>query len=159
MPYLPPELLVFFTSMLPIVELRGAIPLGLLLHLPIEGAFFWAEIGNMIPIFFILKLLGPVSDFLIKHSKFFEKFFHKLFTLTREKHGHKMQKWGAASILILTSIPLPGTGAWTGALLAFLFDIPFWKAVILILIGNLIAGLLICFGFGSAIEVAKLFVK
>ncbi len=159
MNFLPPEALVFLTSMLPIVELRGGIPLGLLLNLPIEAAFVWAQLGNLFPIFFILKLLGPVSDFLIKHFKFFEKFFHKLFTLTRQKHSQKFEEWGAVFLVTFIAIPLPGTGAWTGALLAFLFNIPYWRAILLILLGNLGAGILISLGVGSAVEVAKMFIN
>ncbi len=152
---IPPALLIFGLSMLPIVELRGAIPLGVLMKMPIESAFFWAELGNIIIVLLILKLLGPTSEFLIRHSKFFQNFFTKLFAFTRKKHSRKFEKFGTALIVLLTATPLPGTGAWTGALLAFLFDINYFRAVGLIFIGNIVAGMLISFGIGGTLEIFK----
>ena len=149
---LPRELLVFLASMLPVGELRAAIPLGLFLGMSSEAAFFWAELGNILIIMLILKMLGPISGFLMQHSKWFNKIFTKLFHHTRNKHTHRFEKMGAPLILVLAAIPLPGTGGWTGALLAFLFDLPFWKSVLLILIGNLIAGILILLGIGGGLE-------
>ncbi len=154
---IPHEIIVAFVAMLPVVELRGAIPLGLYLGLSPVSTFIWAEIGNMIPLFFILAWLGPVSAYLMKHSKFFHKFFTKIFDTTRQKHSKRFEKMGEIFILILTCIPLPGTGAWTGALLAFLFDVPYWRAILILFIGNIVAGLIISFGFGGALEILKYF--
>lgn len=159
MPALPRELLVFLAAMMPIGELRAAIPLGLFLGMPSEAAFFWAELGNILIILPILKLLGPISTWLMQHSKWFDKIFTKLFHHTRAKHSQKMEKMGEVFIVILTAIPLPGTGAWTGALLAFLFDVPFWRAVLLILAGNILCGILVLLGVGGAMEFIKIFVK
>jgi len=159
MPILPRELLVFLASMMPIGELRAAIPLGLFLGMPAEAAFFWAQLGNILIIMLILKILGPTSAWLMKHSKWCEKFFAKLFHHTRTKHREKFEKMGSWFIVLLTAIPLPGTGGWTGALLAFLFDLPYWKSIGLIFIGNIIAGLLVTFGVGGAMEFVKLFTK
>ena len=154
---LPPALIVFLMSMLPVGELRAAIPVGLFLGMPAEAAFFWAELGNMIPIFFILKLLGPTSTWLMKHSVFFNKLLTKLFHSTREKHSKKFERIGSLMIVLLEAIPLPGTGGWTGAVIAFLFDVPYWKAIGLIFIGNVIAGILVTAGVGGAMEFIKLF--
>lgn len=159
MPTLPHELLVFLVSMLPVGELRAAIPLGLFFGMSPEAAFFWAELGNILIIMLVLKMLGSVSTWLMKHSKWCDKFFTKLFHHTRTKHGQKFDKTGAILILILAAIPLPGTGGWTGALIAFLFDIPYWKSIGLIFIGNLICGVLVTVGFGSAMEFIKFFAK
>lgn len=152
---IPKELIVVGVSMLPIAELRGAIPVGLFLGMPIEAAFFWAELGNMIPLFFILKLLGPISKWLMAHSKFFHHLFTKIFEKTRSKHSKKFEELGAIFLATFVAIPLPGTGAWTGALIAFLFDIPYWRALLILFIGNLGAGLLISFGIGGAMEIIK----
>ena len=154
---IPPELLVFGVSMLPIFELRGAIPLGMLLGMSKEAAFFWAEIGNIIPVFFLLKLLGPISKWLMEHFKFFNRIFTKIFTHTREKHSKTFTKFGPVFLIALTAIPLPGTGAWTGVLITFLFDMPYWRSILLILIGNIIAGILVSFGFGAGLELIKMF--
>jgi len=159
MPPIPKELIVFLTSMLPVGELRAAIPLGLFLGISPEGSFFWAELGNILMIMLILKILGPISTFLMKHSKWCEKIFTKLFHHTRTKHSQKFEKMGSAFIILMTALPIPGTGGWTGALIAFLFDLPYWQSVGLILVGNILCGILVTFGFGSAMEFIKMFSK
>lgn len=158
MPQLPREILVFLASMMPIGELRAGIPLGLLLGMPAESVFFWAELGNILIILLVLKALGPMSGWLMKHSAWCNRFFEKLFHHTRKKHSERFEKMGAVFIVLLVAIPLPGTGAWTGALLAFLFDLPYWKSIGLIFIGNIIAGILITLGFGGAMEFIKIFI-
>lgn len=127
--------------------------------MPAESVFFWAELGNILIILLLLKAFGPVSGWLMKHSVWCKRFFEKLFNHTRKKHSEKFEKMGAVFIVMLVAIPLPGTGAWTGALLAFLFDLPYWKSIGLILIGNIIAGILITLGFGGAMEFTKIFIK
>ena len=153
-----PALIVFFASMFPLGELRAGIPLGMYLGMPIESAFFWGELGNFVVVILILKLLGPVSAWLMKHSAWFNRFLTKLFHLTREKHTRAYKKYGPYLVAALVAIPFPGTGGWTGALLAFLFDMPFWKSILLITFGNLIAGTLVALGFGGAMEFIK-FIK
>jgi uncharacterized membrane protein len=147
-----PELTVFFSAMLPITELRGAIPLGFLLGLPAEAAFLWAYIGNLIPCFFILWALGPISQFLMRHSKFFDKFFTKLYERTHDKHKDALEKYGPIFLIIFVAIPLPGSGGWTGSLVAFLFGISYWKAMSLIAIGIAIAGMIITLGVTGVIS-------
>jgi len=142
--FLPVELIILLVSALPIVELRGAIPFALgVYNLSPLSAFFWSIIGNIIPVIFILPLLGIVSNFLSKHSKFFKKFFIWLFERTRKKHNHKFELWGSLMLVLFVAIPLPMTGAWTGALAAFVFGIPFRKALPLIFLGIIIAGVIV----------------
>ncbi|MFC1655617.1 COG2426 family protein [Patescibacteria group bacterium] len=143
---MPPEIIVFFSSMLPIIELRGSIPVGFAMGMPAEAVFLWAYIGNIIPCFFILWLLGPVSRFLMRHSKFFNKFFTKLFEKTQHKHKDALEKYGPILLIVFVAIPLPGSGGWTGSLVAFLFGIKYWKAMGLIAIGLAIAGIVITLG-------------
>ncbi|MCK4525039.1 MAG: small multi-drug export protein [Candidatus Andersenbacteria bacterium] len=140
----PPELATFIISMLPISELRGAIPVAIgVYHLnPIE-AYFLAVIGNIIPVVFILKYLEPVSEYLMAKSKFSNKFFTYLFEHTRRKHNGKFEKWGALALITFVAIPLPVTGGWSGALAAFVFGIPFKKALPLIFLGVMIAGVIV----------------
>ncbi|MBN1494136.1 small multi-drug export protein [Candidatus Peregrinibacteria bacterium] len=150
---MPGYLIVFLTAMVPIIELRGAIPLGFAMGLPPETIFLWAFIGNLLPCFFILLFLDPVSIFLMKHSRFFNKFFTKLFNNTRTKHHSSIQKWGTPFLIIFVSIPLPGTGAWTGCLLAFLFGIKFWKAIACCALGIAIADLLVTLSLAGILSI------
>lgn len=152
---IPKELIVLASAMLPFSELNGAIPLGVFLGLPIEAAFFWAEVGNIIPIMLILKLFGPISTWLMKHSVFFKRFFTKIFDTTRQKHSQKIDKLGAVFLAGFIAIPLPGAGAWTASLIAFLFNFPYWRAVGIIFIGNICAGILVSLGIGGALEIIK----
>ncbi|MEA2098092.1 MAG: small multi-drug export protein [Patescibacteria group bacterium] len=139
-----PELATLIISMLPISELRGAIPLAIgVYHLnPIE-TYFLAIIGNIIPVVFILKFIDPISKFLMSKSKFFNKFFTHLFERTRKKHNDKFEKWGALALITFVAIPLPITGGWSGALAAFVFGIPFKRALPLIFFGIMIAGVIV----------------
>lgn len=149
---IPPELIVFFSSMLPVTELRGSIPLGFLLGLPPEAIFFWAIVGNFIPVLVFVWVLGPVTQILMKYSKWFNNFFNKLFIKTREKHKITLDRYGAIFLIIFVAIPLPGSGGWTGSLIAFLFGIPYFKAVGYILAGLLLAGTIITFGITGVIS-------
>lgn len=109
---------------------------------PIE-AYCIAIIGNMVPVVFILKYINPISKYLMSRSKFFNKFFTFLFERTRRKHSEKFEKWGALALITFVAIPLPVTGGWSGALAAFVFGIPFKKALPLISLGIVIAGIIV----------------
>lgn len=130
-------------SMIPIIELRGAIPAAKYWGAGLPTTFFWAVLGNMLPIPFILLLLGPVSDWLRRRSEIMDRFFTWLFARTRRKHGKSFARWRDAALCIFVAIPLPGTGAWTGALAAFVFDVPFSHALPVIFLGVLIAGVVV----------------
>ena len=140
----PPELATFIISMLPVSELRGAIPLAIGVYNlnPVE-TYFIAVIGNIIPVIFILKYIDSVSKYLMSRSKFFNKFFTYLFEHTRKKHNGKFEKWGALALITFVAIPLPITGGWSGAIAAFVFGIPFKKALPLISFGIMIAGVIV----------------
>ena len=150
---MPRELIVFFTAAVPIIELRGAIPLGFAMGLPAEATFLWAFLGNMFPCFFILWLLDPVSKFLMKHSAFFNKNLTKLFENTRTKHKSSVEKWGAPFLITFVAIPLPGTGAWTGCLLSFLFGMKYWKGLICNALGVVIADLLVTLSLAGILAI------
>ena len=138
---IPIWLRAFLIAMIPILELRGAIPLA---HntwgMSLPQAYMWAVIGNMIPIPFVLLFLEPVSEWLRKRSAHIDRFFTWLFERTRRKHSKTFEKWRDVALCIFVGIPLPGTGAWSGALAAFVFDVPFWPALIAIFGGVLLAG-------------------
>jgi uncharacterized membrane protein len=129
--------------MLPIIELRGALPLAInVIGIPWPKAFVVAFIGNMIPVPLILWLLKPAVGILSK-IKPFGKFFNWLFDRTRKKGNRLIEKYEEIGLLAFVAIPLPGTGAWTGALIAFLFGLEFKKSLLVISIGVFIAGVIV----------------
>ena len=137
------ELCVFFCSMIPIIELRGAIPLGAGLGLPWWQSFFLSVVGNMLPVPIILLFVKKVLAFMAA-SKI--KFFNKVATFVyakAEKNRAKIEKYSFWGVAIFVGIPLPMTGAWTGTLVASIIDMKFWKAVLSALIGVLGAGVII----------------
>lgn len=129
-------------SMVPIVELRGGIPLGVAQGLPYHIAVIAAIIGNMIPVPFIILFIRRIFMFLRKNFPFMNGLIDKF-----EKKAHlkgktvkKYQFWG---LVIFVGIPLPGTGAWTGALVAAFLDMRLKDCILPIFIGVLIAAVLI----------------
>jgi len=138
-----PELAVFITSMLPIIELRGALPMAInLFKIPWFKAFLISYIGNLVPVPLILWLLKPIVK-LISKIPIFDRFFKWLFERTRRKGDKVITKYEEIGLLAFVAIPLPGTGAWTGALIAFLFGLDFKKSLLVISLGVLIAGVIV----------------
>ncbi len=134
------ELCVFFCSMIPIIELRGAIPMGAILGLPWWQSYLLSVLGNMLPIPFILLFIKAVLKWMT-NSKI--KFFNKLAGwLNRkvEKNRDKIAKYSFWGVCFFVAIPLPVTGAWTGSLVAAMIDMKFWKALLSCLFGVMIAG-------------------
>ncbi len=138
---IPPELAVVIIAMLPIVELRGAIPVAHIFGMNPFLAYVLAVVGNMIPVIPILLLLGPVSSFLMRF-KLGKRFFDWLFDRTRRKVGKNIEKYETLGLSVFVAIPLPVTGAWTGSLGAFLFGIKFKHAFWAILLGVMVAGVI-----------------
>lgn len=138
---LPEELAVIISAALPISELRGAIPLGLYLGLPLYKTVFLAILGNLIPVVPILFLLNPVSERLRRFS-IFKKFFDWLFERTRKK-GDLIQRYEALGLILFVAVPLPITGAWTGCVAASLFKIKFRYAFPAITAGIIIASIIV----------------
>jgi uncharacterized membrane protein len=140
---LPKEWVVFIISMLPIVELRGAIPWALspAMGPPLNwaAAFGIAFCGNLVPVVPILRYLGPGSDLLRRRSAAFDRFFSWLFARTRRR-GRVVERYGAIGLALFVAIPLPVTGAWTGSVAAFIFGIPFGRALACIALGVAISG-------------------
>ncbi len=135
---------IFLTAMTPIGELRASIPLGLsVFQQHWFLVYIVSVIGNIIPPIFILLLFPRISDWLMSHSKLMNKFLTWLFERTRRKAHNKIEKYGDLALIIFVAIPLPNTGAWTGTLAAWLFGIPFKRALINIFYGVLIAGVIV----------------
>ena len=148
------ELCVLFCSMLPIIELRGAIPLGAALGLPWWQNYLIAVVGNMLPVPIILLFVKAVLNWMAKcRVKLFNKIANKMFEKA-EKNREKIEKYAFWGLTLFVAIPLPATGAWTGTLVASLFDMKFWKSLLAAFIGVLIAGVvmtLISYGAVAAI--------
>lgn len=135
---------IFLTALTPIGELRASIPLGLtVFHQPIWIVFIVSVIGNIIPPIFILWLFPKISKWMMEKSELMNRFLTWLFERTRKKTKDKIEKYGNLALIIFVAIPLPNTGAWTGALAAWLFGIPFKKAIPNIFYGVLIAGVVV----------------
>jgi uncharacterized membrane protein len=139
---LPPWLATMVIAMLPIFELRGAIPVGHeILGLPLSTTVIVSVIGNILPVIPILLLLGPVSEWLSRYPAF-KRLFDWLFNRTRSK-SDLVKKYETVGLMLFVAVPLPMTGAWTGAVAAFLFGIRFWPALLAISLGVLIAAAII----------------
>lgn len=137
-------LATFFTAMTPIGELRAAIPLGLgTFKMDIYTTIIVSLIGNFIPALIIIYALDPISKFLMKHFKIFDRFFTWLFNRTRRKYHKKFEKYSGFALSLFVGVPLPVTGAWTGAIIAFVFGILPKRAALDIFIGILIAAAIV----------------
>lgn len=152
-------LIIFFISMVPLIELRGAIPYAVLFGLPLLPSYIICILGNMLPVpvifLFARKVLEWGAD---------KPVIGKFFTFCLEK-GHKggvklQEKAGRGlflALLLFVGIPIPGTGAWTGTLAASLLDMNFKSSVIAVLLGVVLAGVimgLLSTGLFSAIGLA-----
>ncbi len=128
-------------SMVPIIELRGALPYGIALGLNPWVSFAVSVVGNLIPVPFILLLIRKIFNWLRK-GKWWGP---KIEWLERKGHlkGRLVTKYRTLGLVLLVAIPLPGTGAWTGALVAALLNIRIKTAVPAILLGVIIAGLIV----------------
>ena len=134
----PEELVAFLISLCPVLECRGGMIAARLMEIPFIKAFLICYLGNMIPIPFIILFIRKIFEFL-RRFKFFSKIVEKLEAKT-EKNKEKVLKYEAWGLLLFVAIPLPGTGGWTGALMAALLDIRMKKSLPIIALGVLIAG-------------------
>lgn len=143
---LPKEISVFIVSMIPLIEERGGLILARMLNMPLTSAIFWCVIGNIVPIPFILfgieKLIHWMSDHHL--SKIADWLENKA-----KKNKPKIDKYGFFGLMLFVGIPLPGTGAWTGSLVASLFDMDLKKASLSILLGIALAAIIMSiFSYG-----------
>lgn len=129
-----------FIAMLPIIELRGALPAAMnVFKLRWGVAILLSILGNMIPIPFLMLFFGYVERFL-RRWRIFDVFFDRLFESTRRKGERKLQVWGEIGLILFVAVPFPVTGAWTGTLVAYLLKLNKFKAFLSILVGVIIAG-------------------
>jgi uncharacterized membrane protein len=136
--------LTLLVSMVPVVELRGGLPFGITRGLPYSVAITAAVIGNLIPVPFIILFISRIFAFLRKKIPKLERVIAALEKRAQNK-GDLVEKYSALGLCILVAIPLPGTGAWTGALVAAVLGIRLKKATPAIVIGVLIAAAIVTF--------------
>ena len=137
---LPDELYVFLCSMVPIIELRGAIPIGAALGLPVYVNYIISVIGNIIPVPFILLFIRAILQWMKKVPK-----LNKIAVWVEEKaekNKSKVLKYATFGLFVFVAVPLPGTGAWTGALVAAMLDMRMKRAFPAILFGVMCAGVI-----------------
>jgi uncharacterized membrane protein len=150
----------FLWSISPIFELRAAIPLGYLhFGLTIQQTFFIALFGNFLAGAIILALLPKIVLFIENYIPIFHTFMNWVFHHTRKKHSHKVEIMGEIVLIFFVAIPLPGSGAWTGALVSYLFGIKYWKAIMLIFIGLTISGISVALLTLSGKEIWDFFIE
>lgn len=139
---LGPELVTLIVSMIPVVELRGAIPVGAYFGLPVWEAALISIIGNMIPVPFIIAFIRVIFDWMRKHVKFMTGIIDKLESRASQK-SEKVKTGEFIGLLLFVAVPLPGTGAWTGALIAATLNMRMRRAILPIFAGVIIAGIIV----------------
>ena len=138
----PKGLIVITIATLPIVELRGALPIAInLFHIPWQYALLLAIIGTLVPVPLLLLFFGTISRRLSKID-FFRKRFNWLEGLAHRR-GKMVAKYKRIGLVLLVAIPLPVTGAWTGSLVATILHIEFKHALLSIFIGTCVAGAIV----------------
>lgn len=133
------ELCVFFCSMLPIIECRGAVPLGWGLGLPWWQTVLFSVAGNLLPVPFILLFMRAILNWMRTCRV---KFFHKIAAWLDkkiEKHKGTIEKYSYFGVMIFIAVPLPGTGAWTGTLIASVLGLEPKKSFVAAVGGVLVA--------------------
>lgn len=141
---LPPELATFLIAMMPVGELRGSLPVALLMYkIPWPLAMAISIAGNMLPVYFLLLFLDAVAEWLMKRFKWAQIMFNWMFERTRKKLSKQVEKYGYWALALFVAIPLPATGAWTGAMAAFVFGLPKKKSFLAILLGVCLAAVVV----------------
>ncbi|MGN1330766.1 MAG: COG2426 family protein [Clostridia bacterium] len=153
-PLLFKYLLAVLVGMTPIIEIRGAIPLGVAMGLDYWSAYICSFIGNIIPIFFIVKYIRPLFDFFGRW-----KIFKKIIDWATDKatrkitENPKLQTAACLALYFFVAVPLPTTGAWVGSLVANFLDLPLKKAFLPLALGVATAGLIVLFATGAVVAV------
>jgi len=138
----------FFISMLPIVELRGGLPYGIGFGLDYPLALIAAVAGNLLPVPFIIVYIRRIFVLLRAYFPKMDSYIGRLETKAHLK-GESVRKYGPIALMLFVGIPLPGTGAWTGALIAALMDMRLKNAVPSIVLGVFMAAaIMTCVTFG-----------
>lgn len=135
-------ILTFLMSMIPVIELRGAIPFGVVQGLSVPAAFIISVIGNLLPIPILVVFTRKVFEWLRTKSVKLDNLVCRL-EAKADKNKELVEKSEFWGLMILVAIPLPGTGAWTGALVAAMLDMRLKRAMPAIIVGVIVAGIIV----------------
>ena len=136
------EIITILMAMLPVAELRLALPISItILNLPWYQGFYLSVIGNLIPVPFLLLFFEAVAR-LIQKVEIGKRFIGWLLSRTAKRTGI-IEKYKFAGLIIFVAIPLPLTGAWTGSLAAYILGLRFWSAFLAIALGIIAAGIIV----------------
>lgn len=146
----PDGLSVVLLSALPITELRASLPIALFYYdLPLSQAVLLSILGNIIPLILVFLLFSPLLSFAKRRSPGLHHLIENHLRRLEHRHAQKYQRWGAVFLLIFVAVPLPGSGVWTGSILAVLFGMKPSLSIPAILIGLLCsAGIVLLLSFG-----------
>lgn len=137
------ELVTVLIAAIPVIELRGAIPMAIVeFGIDPLTAFILSVAGNMLPVIPLLLYLEPVSNFL-RRWRIWDRFFTWLFNRTHHRHSAQFEKYGSVGLAVFVGIPLPVTGAWTGCAAAFVFGFKSRNALLAIFAGVVFAGMIV----------------
>ncbi|MGN0150157.1 MAG: COG2426 family protein [Clostridia bacterium] len=152
-----PQIITFLISMIPLLELRGSIIVaGSILKLPFIQTFAAAVVGNMLPIPFILLFIEKIFNWM-KGIDCLKKIPNSIEAKAMKK-SEQIEKYGYLGLFLFVAIPLPGTGAWTGSLLAVLFGMKPKKSLLFIFLGVVTAGIIMSLvSFGAINTIVNLF--
>jgi len=134
--------ITFLMAMVPVIELRGAIPYGVMAGLSIPAAFILSVAGNLVPIPFLVVFTRKVFEWLRTKSEGLDRVVCRL-EAKADKNKEMVLRYEFWGLVILVAIPLPGTGAWTGALVAAMMDMRLKRAMPAIILGVIIAGVIV----------------
>lgn len=135
------ELAVILIAALPVIELKGAIPIAMAKGYGLWPSFWLSFVGSSLPAIPIILLLGPVLHYLKRES-----FLRPLGLAIERKmwnNRKNIDRYGLFGLFVFVAIPLPGTGVWTGSSIAAFLKLSFWPSVAVIILGNLVAGIII----------------
>lgn len=149
--YFTKEVTVALISMLPLIELRGSIPVGIGLGLDYIPTVLISFIGSSIPAFFIIWFIGHIFD-ILRHIEFMDRLITRINERVYNKRD-QIEKYGYLGLLLFVGIPLPGTGAWSGSLLAYLLKLNKPKALLAVIGGNALAATIMTILSGAVFRV------
>ncbi len=135
-------LTVFGMAALPVLELRGAVPYGIAMDLPLLPVLVVSVLGNMLPVPFIILFIRQIFEWMKRKSAWLRGIAERLESRAHAKGNSMLVKYELLGLFILVAIPLPGTGAWTGALVAALFNLRIKNAFPAIFAGVVAAGII-----------------
>ena len=143
------ELYTVIVAALPVVELRGALPLAIFVwEVAPFKAYVLSVIGNFLPVIPLLFFWRHCAQWLSHRSPLFQRLWEDKLAKTRVRHAHRFENLKSLALFTLVAVPLPFTGAWTGTVAAFVFGVSFPRAAFTIGVGIIVAGLLVLGGLG-----------